>query len=64
MPSDRPQFNVRLSKDGAARFERLKAKAAALIGTEQTQAQVVEMALAALEEKLAACEQAKKERKK
>jgi hypothetical protein len=61
MPSERPQFNVRLSEDGAARFKRLEKKAPGAVGAPLTKAQIIEMALTALEEKLATCE--KKEKK-
>jgi hypothetical protein len=64
MPSKRPQFNVRLSEDGEARFRRLEKVAKAVLGAEQSKAQIVEMALAALESQLAACERARKGEKK
>jgi len=60
MPSKRPQFNVRLSDDAEARFKRLEKATKAVLGAEQSKAQIVEMALAALESQLAACEQARK----
>ena len=64
MPSERPQFNVRLSAEGEARFRRLEKATKALLGVDHTKAQIVEMALAALESQLAACERARKGEKK
>jgi hypothetical protein len=51
VPSDRRQLNVRLDDESAARFDRLAAATAAAVGVELSQAQVIALALRALEEK-------------
>jgi hypothetical protein len=51
MASDRKQLNVRLSESGHARLERLMVSVPAALNIQVSQADVVEAAFAALEEK-------------
>jgi len=53
MPSERPQFNVRMNGETAARVEKLLPLMARLMGIELTQAQFFALAVQALEEKYA-----------
>lgn len=50
MPSDRRQLNVRLDKEASARFDRLLKSMSKQMGTPLTQAQLIAMALKALED--------------
>ncbi len=51
MPSDRRQFNVRMTEETAAKVDRLVPVVAGAVGIELTQAQFFALAVAALEEK-------------
>jgi hypothetical protein len=49
MPSHRRQLNVRLSPDGSDRFDALFERVSKEVGVPLTQAQIIELALKALE---------------
>ena len=51
MASKRAQLNVRMDEETAARFERLQVATRKSVGVDLSQAQIVAMALVALEEK-------------
>lgn len=51
MPSERPQLNVRLDGESEARFDRLMGRMPEVLGVPVTQAQLIRLALKALEEK-------------
>ena len=53
MPSERRQLNVRLDPDASARFDRLFPAVSAELGTDLSQAQLVALALKALEREYA-----------
>jgi hypothetical protein len=56
VPSERKQFNVRMSQETAARVERLIPLVNAAVGVELSQAQFFELAIRALAEKHGAAE--------
>ena len=49
MPNEKRQVNVRLSREGGRRFDRLLKEMPAVIGVRLSQAQLIELGLAALE---------------
>jgi hypothetical protein len=51
MPSKRRQLNVRLDKEASARFDRLMKTATKELGVTFTQAQLIALALKALEDR-------------
>lgn len=54
MPSERKQFNVRMTDETAAKIERLRPLVSRVLGVALSQAQFFALAVAALEEKYGA----------
>jgi hypothetical protein len=64
MASERRQLNVRLDPESADRFDRVSRSVVAAVGVEMSQAQIVALALKALEDRYPAGPAPGKSRKK